>query len=301
MNITQEADLLRPNWTNAKEYEFLKNMDGDQFAWEFLRRNIKYRKDYNRYKKYWTSDKLYLNKNKKKVLFKYFKCDPPAKEDEPYNQYIERIDKEGLHCSTGGTCSISEKRQNFHIKYDLNIYEDMSNYDPNKKESPGFYKIGLEYPEVIPPWFAGDKKISSNITKGDVVIKFSAFQDIDEQLKKAKDELKSKQIEMLKKSKDYPDLSDGDKLRYITNIRILDAIESNATEAEILLYIYKHEFPNNGINKITIDNIENGKKVYGEDIMKRIKDNMKEHKKRAIRYRDRDYLSIVRSLKFYQM
>jgi hypothetical protein len=301
MNITQEADLIRPKWTDAKEYEFLKNMDGDQFAWEFLRRNIKYRKDYSRYKKFWTIDKLYLNKNKKKVLFKYFKCDPPAKEDESYNQYIERINKKGLYRLKGGTCSIREKRQEFYIMHDLKEYKDMAMYDPNRNESPGFYKIELEYPAVLSPWFSGNKEVSTDINEGDVVIKFSAFQDIDKQLGKAKEQLKLKQIELLKKSKNYPSLSAADKNRYIIYIRILDAIQTNATESEIMFYIYNSDFPNNDETyPITINNIENGKEAFGEHVMKRIKSKLKNHKEEATKYRDIDYLSIVKSLKFYQ-
>lgn len=38
----------RPDWRTPKDYEYLKQLDRAELAWEFLRRNQEYRKDFVR-------------------------------------------------------------------------------------------------------------------------------------------------------------------------------------------------------------------------------------------------------------
>jgi hypothetical protein len=38
----------RPDWRSPSDYEYLKQLDRAELAWEFLRRNHEYRKDFVR-------------------------------------------------------------------------------------------------------------------------------------------------------------------------------------------------------------------------------------------------------------
>ena len=77
------------NWKNPSEYPNPKNANGSRWAWEFLRRNPQYQKDYEKYKNLPPLKERRQNTD-------FFECDPPAKRGESVANYKKRMQKEKI-------------------------------------------------------------------------------------------------------------------------------------------------------------------------------------------------------------
>lgn len=83
------------DWKNVDDYSFMANLDGHGWAWEFLRRNQQYEKDYATYTKQMNEEiekygpypsRIFLNKIPSEHLY-YFS--PPKIENESVNSWFQ--------------------------------------------------------------------------------------------------------------------------------------------------------------------------------------------------------------------
>lgn len=71
----------KPNWKNAADYAYTKKLDAAGWAWEFLRRNKKYRKDYQALVS---------------GAYTTVSCEPPKKAGETDKQWVVRCIQEDV-------------------------------------------------------------------------------------------------------------------------------------------------------------------------------------------------------------
>jgi hypothetical protein len=241
--ITQKS---RPNWKDSDEYSYLKAADEEQFAWEFLRRNQCYQNNYKKYKNYQSSKELGLNEESrrdKEFLKLYFKCDPPSKKHESYDDYMQRMINEG-YSLTNGEVRVVSKRVSFYRKYDLKPHINMKRYSPRNLTGPGFSFLNNKYPMFVEHNDMGLPSELKETFSDQMVVKLCILLPIEEQLDAIKQEIQNRAKALGKTSFKERGISDSARLNYICCLILLDAIKQGVEdENERLFYIYKHLFP----------------------------------------------------------
>lgn len=286
----------RPDWKNIKEYDYLKDASHEQFAWEFLRRNESYQKDYKKYWKFPSRKALESNKDNKNFFYKYYDSDPPVRRKESYNAYSARVLKSGKMLPSGGICLYEEKRGNFIEKYDLERHDDMSMYSPRNQNSPGFYCLNEEYPVFT----TVRKKTLTEDFEDEMVFKISLLLPIDEQIAKitAAAVIKSKNI--IKIEKNSIEHKVDVLIRYL---RLLDANDKKATVDEILFYLYIPEMgieyykPNNPEEvRGILSNLEDNKADFLITRLDSVELNYRKNLREAKKLYQGGFVSIIQSV-----
>ena len=179
----------------------------------------------------------------------------------------------------------------------------MSCYSPRTKNSPGFEELN----EENYPVFAMTQQ--RTLRKDELVVKFNVFYPIDNQIKKVKEKIDSIKKDITVNPTRDKKYGETDKIRLITCLRLLDALDDKkkkaATEEEILFYIYWHKFkwPNEIKSPDQIEERNSKSKEryskYDKNEIKNLKEVMKDNIKEATELCDGGYVSLVKSVSHY--
>lgn len=306
----QNLEVKSTDWKDESSYAYLNGATHAQFAWEFLRRNKEYIKDYKKYKKYPNNNALESNKDDKEIFYKYFESNPPCKKGESFSKWLNRA-------ITGGKCQYNSKLYVFLDKYDLD--DDIANLNPNLKKNPKFNTYFDQYPVMYKnsKLLLNELKCHNNeVFDDEVYFKISLLLPIEKQLKDVKEKFNAIQ----KKSHNLAD-EIGDKA-LITYLRLLDADDKEANSDEILLYIYEKYFNladikdmrNSGkldnLNTLPFDPLLKGKAIKSLDELKKIKKvqpdvlntiqkKIRDNRKKAQNLMSQQYINRIKSISFY--
>lgn len=207
----------RPDWKNEAEYPDDKKTSGEQFAWEFLRRNPEYQKDYEKFKNnpedfpYDTSHEFY---------------DLYFDEDESTNKLAHRwgikemVDPsksrpENLMFLKGGVVAYSPG---------ISDYDSDHDCDPNLD-----HDCDLDNKDI----FTEEWTLSPRGRLGEVLIKFDLNIPLNQQIESAKKSL----VALKEKFEDEFNIDKkgnrAQKYLYPEYLRILDGKEAGADDEEI--------------------------------------------------------------------
>ena len=169
-----------PNWKNKEEYDFVSSLNREGKAWEFLRRNPDYAKDWHRYEAFLAmrSDEhrlknlLLSNSKQEKEGYYYL---PPKVDGESEMSWSVRVVNPKRYSEKQWLCL------KWGIRHDLQ--------DPNEQQPPIFL-APKELPsallwEDMPSFYHGDEE-NFHFRGGKLVIGFDLTQPFGPQLKKAK-------------------------------------------------------------------------------------------------------------------
>lgn len=233
-----------PNWKDANQYPSIdERTDFSRIAWEFLRRNPIYQKDYQR-----IYEKTYH-------AFLEWGCWWEVRICIPYDTPGAEFTDVCSCCGKKGLCT--PVPWYITIKYGLScgVLQDPANKVPNSLfyfpgcEAPGAIGLiehkGLLYPmssededgpQADPLHGGFEVKIEE---PGETVVFFDLSLPIDRQLKKAGEELKA--LQKIYKGSGGKVVEQRNRInKLISYIRILDAKTSGAKNSEIAKYLYPH-------------------------------------------------------------
>jgi len=218
----EKTPLMSRDWKNEKDYSYTKNHTPELWAWEFLRRNPEYRRDWEKALSKWEKNKSHEANSRNKTLNQncYTKKERPRKlpfENARYRWGLlepEIIDPD----------------------IDIDIHTHLSEFD-----LPIFYESGHLF---------NDNEFTilqaTGIEKGQVVILFDLQKPIHQQYKKVKQELLERQKEFLRGKKIIEPKNRGKQYLWKKYLRILDAYTVKAKKKEIAQIIFPHvknEYP----------------------------------------------------------
>jgi hypothetical protein len=126
------------NWKNRSEYPDPKNASGVEWAWEFLRRNQDYQKDYDLYKNFPSRNKRLSNTD-------YYECDPPAKPGESIISYRSRMEWASCNYSTQPIEQVIAKKYSLATPNAIVDPEDPDPFENFDEDTPFFQtQVGIK-------------------------------------------------------------------------------------------------------------------------------------------------------------
>ena len=293
-----DNNLVTESWDDKEDYSYLMDKEMSQFAWEFLRRNIDYQTAYGKYSSYPSDEGLkdIQNKQDKDFFYRYFDSKPPCQKHESYEKWVERLEKE--KCRRW----FSSKLASFIESYDLTPGLDIDKYNHKNKDSPGFVSLD-EYPKIQN--YSNNKRLPYMIASNpdEIVAIINVNLPLDEQFSAIKEAAKQQRKRLSEEQPDIKAYKKNNEL-YIKYIRLLDADAQGANEAEILYYLYPELCildSGESINSIEqLDSLLKNPLKYGSLDNVSLKRTLNEHRKAAKILRDRDYVSLVKSVSHYE-
>lgn len=232
------------DWRNASDYPE-DNVSISRFAWEFLRRNVEYQKDYARV---WGD----LSKSEREIAFLY---DPPRKTSESKVDYVKRI--AGADYSWCRPLRWLERKWGFITSVpDESLVDGPAPSHPNPLDDE---EIQLAFrselsPPMIDGGFAGHERgilnsvRNSSIYGGPTIeqriqdvedavdsercaVEFDLSKALPPQLERAKKALQEWQ-------RDKPKGSRAHRAKYPSYLRVLDGLDAGAADADIRATVY---------------------------------------------------------------
>jgi len=283
------TSLKLKDWKNPSDYTNQEQSEG--WAWEFLRRNPDYQKDYQRLDSFPNIHEIYGNKNGKWkgtpwegmrfYIDGFFYTDPPATEGETLEDYFDRNPRANPPMPYAdymcGRYHIEPRpfdpgREYEEIEFlSFSDYSDEVGFDTN---SPP-WEMNIHIPKLNGgvgsleyQWWL-ERMVAYFERENLMVIGFDLTGSIDRQVAIAK--------QMLMDERESSRRHIGDKAvvksknlamnKYSNYIRILDALSVGATRQEIAEVIYPHQFntdTNHLKNKIR-RNIDSAKQLRDKD------------------------------------
>ena len=205
-----------PGWTNPDEYPDPETTSLHQWAWEFLRRNPEYQKDYDTYKKL-PDRSLWENGNSPEL--------EPGETKEEYADRSKLAHKSPLYFDLP-------------LKY-FGFPPNMLN--PAKQELPPQTKFKFEGPNYFVTFHAGESSQHS-LAPGhpsEVVCNFRLTHPIGPQLKAVKLLLTKQQRRFQSKHKHDNTRKRSHPRKYPVYLRILDALASDVSKEDIAFQFFK--------------------------------------------------------------
>ena len=223
--ITKEKWV--PDWREPNQYPNHKDTSLVQWAWEFLRRNPEYQKDYKQALEMPGDEDIDAYKDRTDFA-EYFITEPKMKKGETYSELLNRAGSKNLNVSV--EC----------------IRDDILDIYGLGNPSPGRFSEKLDPSIDEPPEFATDSYPISSPVKwrniwtrkslkpdytDEIVMKFSIESDITDQLEHAKKILEEAKGNIKKSRKSI--------VTYRDYLRVLDAMDMGMTEQQLMKELNK--------------------------------------------------------------
>ncbi len=231
-------------WRNEKNYDYMDNHTPELWAWEFLRRNPKYRKDWVSAMKM-RKDEIIKHKKEKHLDCPLFPPNCIKEYDQPEKIYFEGArNKWGLYFDEIINPNIDKPR----------VDQTYSLFWSNN------YFLGKDDLDFLP-----------DLKKYEVLIAIDLEQGIQSQLERYKYILEDYQKDQEVHSDLVVQKVKNKKIYWKDYIRILDAKENNAETREIASIIFPklgNSHPDYNGNKMVIDSYDAAKKIRDENYKK---------------------------------
>jgi len=259
-----------PDWKDANAYPKPKELDWEQWAWQFLRRNPEYQKDYQNWRA--LLDTLPADcKELPENDMRFWVCDPPAKAGETYKEYVNRVrggwrrtfrakalfEKYGF--GAGGGPSLVEGHR----------WTGLGLVPPEQERFPGTFATGDIFHFLDPLPGVPNDSYAVKVGEFEILVWFNLEWPIDIQLKRAKQGLENQKSYMKKTRGLEPIVNRNQITKFPYYIRLLDADASGVDKKTIAACILPDQ--------------ENEHPEY------RASKNIRQGLARAMRLRDRDY------------
>lgn len=255
-----------PNWKDEDAYPNPKNnISREQWAWEFMRRNLTYQKLFREGLKH---NKSWYQKHSTDSRFsRYFICKPRANKNESYDDYVVRCQQ------LNKTPVINSKKRR--ILKEFPIKESNRKFNPANSEPPEF-NTDYNYPFMfVAPDY--DEEFIYNIKDDDeVFMVFLSALSIEDQIKKATELLEEDRLLFKKEGNPVSEKMKIHQKSFRNYLRILDGVLSGATQTEIANVLYPGQGTTAADNS-ALDKVNKGLKT-------------------AIGFRDGGYLKILETV-----
>jgi hypothetical protein len=224
---------ISKDWRNVKDYDYMDNHTPELWAWEFLRRNPEYRKD-------WEEAFAIWGKNKS---------------DAP-NHWAHLF---GSSCSTEKCQPETLSFESARVKWQL-FQPEIINPDidkpPFEYPFPLFYTYGYYYSK-------DELYLLSNLNDSEVVAVFDLAKPIQQQLEHFKSILEEEQNDLVKHSELEIPVVKNKPGYWKDQLRIFDAITAGSDEREIASVIYDEKTYNNAQDKVEHGYASAENMIYG--------------------------------------
>ena len=260
-----------PDWDDAKAYPKPKDLDWRQWAWQFLRRNPEYQKDYESWRALLDTLPADCNRLPRDDM-RFYVCDPPAKAGETYKEYANR--------RAGGGWRRTPRAEALPEKYGFGFgvpqrlagthrWSGLGLVPPEQEIFPSTFLTGdivrwLDHVPEVPNY-----KYQLHVGKFEAWVRFNLEWPIDIQLRRTKQVLEEQKL-ALKELDDLEPIENRNQIdKFPYYIRLLDADASGVdakTIAAVLRPNQENEYPDYRASK-----------------------NIRQGLKRARRFRDHDY------------
>jgi len=255
--IIGEGHLFPPlgDWKTGNRYPDPKKADYKQWAWEFLRRNPKYQKDWQM-----------VEDAKNKMGIQVNILNPERYDNETLEEYFSRLSMDDDYCRDDGGIDWNKVHPHPHVvAYSWGL-EEMLNPSISEHKIIGF----VNQATISTQWLGIGGTKTINMEPYETPIVFDLRKDMKTLLGMAEKTLKKLQHTYKEQIKDHVDSDLINKRKrppdnsiWIEWLRILDAKQSGATNSEIKSAIK----PSDNLGKL----------------------NLKEKFERAKEFRDKDY------------
>ncbi len=277
---------IKPDWKNESDYPNPKTTSMGRWAWEFLRRNPKYRSDYQKYQnlppylKEFNSGHVVLpegvdHKIDGDIFVPLFRGEKP-KPNETFREYLARVPSASIGLPIG---RISEK-WNVGLT-DGDHLEAPNPDDPDAQVHfgsdawPGMHASGIDIsegggdsglqrlnlPEPYLEW-----SVPEPFSPQEIIVCFDTALPLGFQLKRAERNLRAIQKELRKRGLIQP--VEKRTQNYPLYLRILDAIDAGTKESEIGKVFFgrvSNEYPDLPRNRAVRDALLAAKKLRDSD------------------------------------
>ena len=259
-----------PDWDDVKAYPKPKDLDWGQWAWQFLRRNPEYQKDYENWQALidtLPADCNRLPSAEEDIRFSFF--DPPAKAGETYKEYLKRV---GAYRQSPVFNSLPGK-YGYKPFFERRLASERRWLEcglepPEQELFRGFFftEVGLEMvlgsPEIV------DHKVELQVGNFEAWVPINLEWPIDIQLKRAKRPLEQYKSHLKKKWGLEPIETRYQIKKFPYYIRLLDAEVSDAdvkTMAACLLPNQENEHPEYRASKNIQQGLARAKRLRDRD------------------------------------
>lgn len=229
--MAKSSEIKSLNWDNPDDYNYLKRLSKKGWAWEILRRNPNYKKDYARYIKKEEAltakykDTVGSKKDNLSWLSDAFIFDPPLLPHENLQKWVLRVNEKGKRYS------LSEwhaKKWNLYRMYNPDsIYSRKIRFII--KKSPWFLKTNrdverdIKYIKTESDDLADDPELDISLEQAVVV--FDLTYSLDAQLKSVSRVLKKRRESLSVPERRKLHAAKRSKVTWTRYIRLLDALE----------------------------------------------------------------------------
>jgi len=246
---------MQHNWKNKEEYKYLIDCnDKEVWAWEFLRRNTEYQTDYEDFINAPDFDELTKSPDSLEV-FKSFIFEPGPVHAVTYKEYLIENKNNSIQI---------EQKNDFLDKYHL--HHEPGNINPSSNIPPKFkfHYPSTEYNHISE--VNGNRYQCFETSPDEIVVVLSITESIEDQ----KDEIGRLLIEHSNKTIQYkePKNISAKPNKYITYLRVFDALMEGATKIDIAKIIYPHKDHergnSSGVISVNNDRIESESLINGK-------------------------------------
>jgi len=257
------------DWKNADAYPGAEEKNMNLWAWEFLRRNPEYKRDYAEVAllvaEYGADDVAWENHSETAAFSKLFECSPPIIDGETESQYVRRVVTDGH-----GKATLKTRYQATSDKYHISGWLPDPTLNWNETFSINFQIKGRAVSFHYRHLPETKMKITPPRVLDEVLVRFDLTRLLRTQVDSAKRQLKMWQKMAYGKV--------VDRRHHIkklgTYLRVLDAMESGASKREMAAVIYPSKSNDYDADRLAEKSINN-------DISK------------AKEYRDGGYVTLV--------